>query len=101
MNRALPDEERRNQIFGGAFFLYTAPPEGLKLLEWARSLIGEAFSSVSNPRCAHRDLSIEKFTAAASGLKSRFTNDAKTKTLCQELISVMGVDTEKTYFDLP
>ncbi len=37
----------------------------------------------------------------ASPLKSRFTNELRTKRLCKELIEEIGADPERTYFDLP
>ena len=101
MNRVLTDDDRRTRIFDGAFFLYSAPLEAAQMLDWARGLIEEAFGAVSDPRRAHKELTVEQFAAAASKLKSKFTNDAQTKALCQKLISAMGADPERTYFDLP
>lgn len=101
MNRVMSDDDRRRQIFNGAFFLYSAPFAGQRMIQWAHTLIDEAFDSVANPRRAHKEMSVEQFAAVASRLKSRFTNDDQTKALCQQLIMSMGVDPKRTYFDLP
>jgi len=101
MNRALDDNTRRERIFGGAFFLYSAPTSGARMVEWARELIDAGFDSVADPRLAHRELSVDQFAARAGPIKSRFTNDPVTKEICQRIITDMGADPERTYFDLP
>jgi hypothetical protein len=101
VNRRLNDDERRSRIFDGAFFLYSAPAPSTGIVTWARQLIDEAFAETPDPRRAHLTLTAEAFAAVAGPLKSRFTNDVKTKRMCQELIAGLGCDPEKTYFDLP
>jgi hypothetical protein len=99
VNRRLADDERRTRIFDGSIFLYSAPAASLRIVEWARSLIHEAFTE--DVRRAHTKLAIEEFVKRVGPLKSKFTNDATTKRLCQELITATGCDPEMTYFDLP
>lgn len=99
--RITDDEDRRARIFDGGLFLYSAPPESLKIVEWARELIDGAFSNTADARKAHAELEVEKFVERAGPLKSAFTNHARTKQLCQALIVAMGCDPERTYFDLP
>ena len=72
--------------------MYSAPAASLPIVEWARSLIHEAFTE--DVRRAHTKLAIEEFVERAGPLKSKFTNDATTKRLCQELITAMGCDPE-------
>ena len=99
VNGRLADDQRRARIFDGGIFLYSAPAASLPIVEWARSLIHEAFTE--DVRRAHTKLAIEEFVKRAGPLKSKFTNDATTKRLCQELITAMGCDPEMTYFDPP
>lgn len=100
-NRSLTDDERRDRAFRGAIFIHSGLPGIGALAAWARELIEEAFRGVPDLLQAHRHLSLEDFIARASPLKSRFTNDPRTKQLCQELISGIGADPDRTYFDLP
>src|SRR6266403_1775051 len=100
-NRWLSDDERRARIFDGALFLYSAPPESTCIVEWVRELIADAFSATGDVRRAHEKLPREEFATIAGSLKSRFTNEPRTKQLCQDLIVAMGGDPERTYFDLP
>jgi len=101
VNRRMQDDERRSRIFEGALFLYPAPRESLRITEWIRTLAAQAFDGVSDLRRAHEELAVADFVARVSRLKSRFTNHATTKQLCQELIRGVGSDPSATYFDLP
>jgi hypothetical protein len=101
VNRRLPDDERRARIFDGAIFLYPAPQASTRLGDWAKELIDGAFGATGDIRRAHLKLPVERFVELAGPAKSTFTNDVRTKRLCQELIVSMGCDPEETYFDLP
>ncbi len=100
-NRKLGDDDRRNRLFDGAIFIHSGVAAIERLSAWAEELIADAFKGVPDVRDAHRHLPLEDFIARASPLKSRFTNDARTRRLCQELIAGVGADPERTYFDLP
>jgi len=101
VNRSIGDDDRRTRIFDGALFLYSSPPASTKMVEWARELIHAAFKDTKDVRRAHEQLSVGAFVTCAGPLKSKFTNEQRTKQLCQELITAMGCDPELTYFDLP
>lgn len=101
VNKKLSDDERRTRIFGGGIFLYSATPESLRMADWARELIEEAFGVTGDIRRAHGALEVHEFVQRAGPLKSTFTNSERTKRLCQELVAAMGCDPEITYFDLP
>lgn len=101
VNRATSDDDRRNRIFDGGIFLYSAPKASTSLVEWARELATDAFPRGIDILRAHEVMEVSKFVDYAGPLKSRFTNDKRTKELCQQLIMDMGCDPELTYFDLP
>jgi hypothetical protein len=101
VNRRCSDDDRRQRLFDGGIFLYGAPAESIRLVEWARELIDGAFADSGDVRRAHERMDVRAFVACAGPLKSKFTNDKNTKRLCQELIVAMGCDPEQTYFDLP
>ncbi len=101
VNKRLSDDDRRARIFEGGIFLYPAPPESLKMTDWARELIDQAFGATGDVRRAHYVLDVHEFVERAGPLKSTFTNSAQTKRICQELIASLGCDPEATYFDLP
>jgi hypothetical protein len=101
VNRRIDDDDRRFRIFEGAFFLYPASRESLRIIQWIRTLAAESFEGVHDLRRAHEELAITDFVERVSKLKSRFTNHSTTKQLCQELIKGVGSDPATTYFDLP
>jgi hypothetical protein len=100
VNRRIGEAERRERIFAGDFFLYTDVPESHAIVAWARELAGEAFGEL-DPQRAQYQLEVEEFVRRVGPLKSRFTNDPRTKALTQALVRAMGSDPEETYFDLP
>jgi hypothetical protein len=101
VNRRSSDDERRGRMFAGGVFLYSAPQESSRMVEWVRELVDDAFGDLGDVRRAHERLPVEAFVSRAGPLKSTFTNDPKTKRLCQDLIAAVGCDPDQTYFDLP
>jgi hypothetical protein len=101
VNRRSTDDDRRQRIFDGGVFLYSAPPASAAMVAWARELVQESFGATGDVRRAHLHLPQQEFANLAGTLKSRFTNHPRTKQLCQDLILDMGCDPELTYFDLP
>jgi hypothetical protein len=100
INRKLDDAARRAIAYEGAIFLFSAPRASTAIVEWIRELTGEAFA-LSDPTSAHREFKVEEFVRRSAPVKSRFTNDQKTRALCRDLIVDMGCDPDRTYFDLP
>lgn len=90
----------RTSAYGGAIFLFGAPPGSTALVEWIRGLLAEAFE-VSDPSLVHRAYGVQEFVARSGPLKSRFVNDPTTRRLCRDLVVEMGCDPGRTYFDLP
>jgi len=100
LNREVDEPTRRESIYSGDFHLITGHPASLAIVDWARSLIAEVFGD-ADPERAQFDLSVDEFIERVSPLKSRFTNDDRTKELTRDLALAMGVDPDETYFDLP
>ena len=101
VNRRIQDDDRRFRIFEGALFLYPAPQESLRIIEWIRTLAARSFKGMRDVRRAHEELAVIDFVKQVSALKSTFTNHSTTKQLCQDLIKGLGSDPAMTYFDLP
>jgi hypothetical protein len=101
VNRKTGDDDRRRRIFEGGLFLYSAPKASTSLVDWARELAEDAFPKGTDIRRAHQSVAVDKFVEYVGPLKSKFTNELRTKQLCQQLIAGMGCDPDLTYFDLP
>ncbi|HRW99120.1 MAG TPA: hypothetical protein P5280_06500 [Cyclobacteriaceae bacterium] len=100
LNPSINDLQRRNAIFEGAIVLFTATPGSEALCLHARNMVLEAFSP-HNPEHAQEHLTVEKFVDIVGPLKSRFTNDAKTKQLVKEYLLEKNIFSKTTYFDVP
>lgn len=97
---SIEDDRRRASVFAGNIHLQTGQAGCLALCRHADTLIREAFGDIE-PRRAQHVLAVPDFIQRVGPLKSRFTNEARTKELMQAALLDLGVDPERTYFDLP
>lgn len=100
LNSKFADEERRSLLFRGNFFLFSERPAVRRLCEHARSMIAAALPG-SDPQRAQYALRVEDFVAAVAPLKSKFTNDARTKELVRDILREAGLDLARSFFDVP
>ena len=99
-NPNLSDSERRNSLFHGNLIVVGATKASTALCQHAMDLAKEAFFPL-DPEHAQESLPVEKFIEIVGPLKSRFTNDRKTKELVRDYLAEQGVDTDSTFFDVP
>jgi hypothetical protein len=100
LNSGANDLERRQSLFAGNLFVYSASEASRALCDHAIALIKEAFGSL-DPEHAQETLPVEKFIEIVGPLKSRFTNDLRTKELVRAYLVEKGVDPKDTFFDVP
>lgn len=100
LNSKFRDDERRRLLFKGDFFLFSGQPALRRLCEHAQAMIAAALPG-SDPQKAQYAMRVEDFVAAVGPLKSRFTNDARTKELVREILQDCGLDLRQSYFDVP
>jgi len=94
------EQARRERLFDGDIFVDHSRLETRELCGFANDLITEAFQTRDPERVQHQ-IKVEEFISIAGPLKSRFTNHPHTKVLIQKILSGMGCDLNKTYFDVP
>src|SRR5690349_5177941 len=80
LNHGFNDLERRDRIFAGDILLYSRSPATAALADHAIALMREAFDPYV-PEKAQHSLAVEEFVRRVGPLKSRFTNDLRTKEL--------------------
>src|ERR1700722_7826390 len=100
LDHSLADADRRRLIFGGAFIVTTRSEATAGLCRHAIDMIAEALAPYP-PETAQFNLSVDEFIARVGPLKTRFTNDRRTKELVREILSDAGCDLADTYFDVP
>ncbi len=96
----LSDEDRREHLYNGQIFVYSNCPSAIAMSEFAREMIEEAFAPLYPPK-AQYSLPVEEYAAILAKLKPAFIHHPKSKQLLQGILSELGCDLNKTYFDVP
>jgi hypothetical protein len=96
----VPDDARRQRLHNGQLFVYSATAGSRALVDLARSLIREAFGSL-DPETAQYEMPVEQYAAILGTLKPKFIHHPDAKTHIRLLLSDLGADLDKTYFDVP
>jgi hypothetical protein len=96
LDSSVSDDVRRQQLYEGQLFVYSARPSSVALCEFARGLIEEAFKGM-DPRTAQDKMTVEEYAAILGQLKPNFIHHPNSKELLRRLLDEMGCDREKTY----
>jgi hypothetical protein len=96
----MPDEERRQKLFGGDLFVYSATPHSQELVGFARQMAEEALSPYFPPDAQHH-MSGQEYVDVLAKLKPTFINHPRSKQLVSGILGDLGVDVEQAYFDVP
>ncbi|MEU4533568.1 hypothetical protein AB0G15_01760 [Streptosporangium sp. NPDC023825] len=99
-NSVVDDDTRREQLYRGQVFVYSATPASAQLAAFARELITEAFGE-RDPETAQFDMPVEEFAGLLARLKPRFIHHPRCKELLPEVLAELGCDLDRTYFDVP
>jgi hypothetical protein len=100
LDSRMDDGKRRQELYRGSVLVYSPTPSSLKLCEFARELVEEAFRP-NDPLKIHENIPVEKCVEILADLKPRFIHHAKSKELIQGMLAERGCDLDKTYFDVP
>ncbi len=91
---------RRERLFAGDLYAYSARPAITALADFARGMIEEAFAPL-DPLTAQYELSVERFVEIFAPLKPAFIHHPRTMSLLREVVRDVGADLEDTYLDVP
>jgi hypothetical protein len=94
------DDTRRERLYDGDLFVYAPQPATRALCEFGRRMAEEAFAP-RDPETAQDEMEVEEYAALLADLKPRFIHDPESKRLIQEMLTELGCDPEKVYFDVP
>jgi hypothetical protein len=100
LDPAIDDASRRQRLYSGDLLVYSPLRESNALCAFARELISEAFGSL-DPELAQFDLPVSQYAAILGELKPRFIHHPTSKRLIQDLLTALGYDDHRTYFDVP
>ncbi|MEU8379534.1 hypothetical protein [Streptosporangium sp. NPDC048865] len=99
-NSVVDDDTRREQLYQGQVFVYSATPASTLLAAFARELIAEAFGE-HDPETAQFGMPVEEFAELLARLKPRFIHHPRCKELLPAVLEELGCDLDRTYFDVP
>src|ERR1700723_3678124 len=94
------DDARRKEIYSGSVFFHAPSASAVKLCELAREMVEEKFRPL-DPRKIQDSISAEKAAEMLAVLKPKFIHHPLAKQHIQGMLSELGCDLEKTYFDVP
>jgi hypothetical protein len=94
------DDERRQKLYEGDLFVYSARPSTQALIDFAAQLARDAFAPL-DPETAQYEMAVEDYAALLAELKPRFIHHPESKRLIQAMLVDLGCDPEKVYFDVP
>jgi hypothetical protein len=94
------DDTRRKEIYSGSVFFHAPCASAVKLCELARELVEEKFRPL-DPRKIQESISAEQAAEMLAVLKPKFIHHPLAKQHIQGMLSELGCDLEKTYFDVP
>jgi hypothetical protein len=100
IDSALSDEQRRHRLYGGDLFAFSASESATKLAELARELSEAAFAP-HDPQIAQESMPAERYVEILAELKPTFIHHPRAKELIAGMLSELGADIERTYFDVP
>jgi hypothetical protein len=100
LDAKLPDEKRRHRLYGGDLYAFSPGDSATKLAELARELSEAAFAP-HDPEIAQESMSPERYVEILAELKPTFIHHPRAKELIAGLLTEVGADIEKTYFDVP
>ncbi|GII02339.1 phytanoyl-CoA dioxygenase family protein [Planobispora takensis] len=99
-NSSMGEAQRRELLYGGEVFVYSATPASRELVAFTRELIADAFGG-RDPETAQHDMAVEEFAALLADLKPRFIHHPRCKKLLPAIMEELGCVPERTYFDVP
>lgn len=96
----MTDDRRRRELYRGSIFVHSPGPSALALCGLARELVEEAFRPL-DPLTLHKTLPAEKCAEILGSVKPKFIHHPESKRHIRGMLSELGCDLEKTYFDVP
>jgi hypothetical protein len=100
LDPAVTDEQRRLRLYAGDLYAHSPGESSAALCALAQELSEAAFAPL-DPQVAQETLSPERYVEILAELKPAFIHHPRAKELIAGLLSELGCDIERTYFDVP
>lgn len=99
-NKAMDDEQRRQDLYAGQLFVYSPRKSTQQLCQIARDICTEAFAP-HHPVEAQHHLEVEEYVEILKKIKPAFIHDPRCKEAIRNILKDLNCDLERTYFDVP
>lgn len=99
-NADVTDDERRDKLYQGHLFVYTANDATRELVQVARDLSEEAFAP-HHPTEAQHHMEVDDYIEVLKDLKPTFIHHPRSKEAIAKIFESLECDLEKTFFDVP
>jgi hypothetical protein len=96
----LSDDQRRERLYDGDLFVYSATDASREFCQFARQLIVEAFDD-EDPETAQDRMPVEDYAELLRELKPKFIHHQESKAYVQRVLSDLGCDEDQVHFDVP
>ncbi len=100
LDAPIDDNKRRELLYRGQLLVYSPTPSSLKLVNFARKMAEEALQPYE-PETAQYHLPVERYAGILAELKPKFIHHPISKECIQGIFRELGVDSHKTFFDVP
>ncbi len=100
LDAPIDDNKRRELLYRGQLLVYSPTPSSLKLVNFARQMAEEALQPYE-PETAQYHLPVERYAGILAELKPKFIHHPISKECIQGIFRELGVDSHKTFFDVP
>jgi hypothetical protein len=94
------DDRRREGLYAGDLYVFSACDETRAFAGHAREMIVEAFGA-KDPQRAQYDMAVEDYAALLGKLKPSFIHHPESARLLTRVLDRFGVDLGQTYFEVP
>ncbi len=99
-DQPINDDKRRERLYAGDIFVYSANEHSMALVELAREMIHDAFPGM-DPALAQFEYSVEDYAAILMKLKPAFIHHPECKKIIPRMFEALGCELDQTYFDVP
>src|SRR3954454_11242922 len=100
LDSAFAEQQRRERLYGGDLFAFSAGDSAKQPAELAQELSEAAFAP-HDPQVAQESMTPEQYVDILAQLKPAFIHHPRAKELIAGLLSDLGADIDRTYFDVP
>jgi hypothetical protein len=97
---AMSDEQRRQKVFAGDLFVYSATPHSRELRAFAQEMAEQALAPHFPPDAQHH-MDKHAYVDVLAKLKPTFINHPRSKELVAGILADLGVDLDQAYLDVP